>query len=86
MILKIFTVYDQKAKAYLTPFFLPQDGMATRTFAECCNNPEHNFGKWPSDFTLFEIGEYNETTAELTPHGTPKSFGTGVEFLETNPD
>lgn len=38
MILLIFAIYDSKAKAYLTPFFLPKYEMAVRTFKDCVNS------------------------------------------------
>nr|UXQ88035.1 MAG: nonstructural protein [Microvirus sp.] len=81
-ILKIFTVYDHKAKAHLPPFFLPQDGMAERTFSDCCNNPEHQFGAHPEDYTLMSIGEFDESTAIITPTDIPHVHGVGVSFVQ----
>ncbi|AXL14819.1 nonstructural protein [Microviridae sp.] len=79
MKLTIFSIYDEKAQAFITPFALPQAGMAMRTFADCCNNPEHAFGKHPHDYTLFQIGEFDDETAAITP--TKKPLGNGVEFV-----
>ena len=52
----IFSVYDEKAQAFLPPFFLPEVGMATRIFGDCVNSDEHQFGKHPTDYTLFHLG------------------------------
>ena len=53
MINKIFAVYDDKAKAFINPFFLPEIGIAVREFCNCANNPDHAFCRNPGDYTLF---------------------------------
>ena len=55
----IFSIYDSKAVSHLPPFFLPTKAMALRTFTECANNPEHQFGRHPEDYTLYEHGTFD---------------------------
>lgn len=81
MIHNIFTIYDEKAAAYLPPFFLPTDGMAIRTFSSCINSPDHQFGAHPQDYTLFKLGQYDDNTAELISSTRTISLGNGVEFI-----
>lgn len=81
MQLSIFCVYDAKAQAYLPPFFLPRKQMAVRAFAECVNSSEHQFGKWPNDYTLFHIGAFNDETG-LIDSFAPVSLGNGLEHLQ----
>ena len=76
----MFSVYDEKAKAYLPPFILPEIGMATRTFGDCINSEEHQFGKHPADYTLFKIADFDDETGEPTTNKS--SIGNGVEFIE----
>lgn len=83
MIHKVFTIYDSKAECYMTPFFLPQTAMAVRTFGECVNSPDHQFGKHSQDYTLFEIGLYTDTDASILPHDPRKSLGNGLEFKKS---
>lgn len=66
MILKVYTLYDAKAGAYLTPFFLPNDQMAIRQFASIIGG-ESLIGQFPQDYTLYGIGEYNDALGELLP-------------------
>ncbi len=83
---KIYTVYDEKAGAFLPPFFVSAEGLALRAFKDCVNAPEHQFGKHPADYTLFRMGEWDDVTGDfqLTDR---KSLGNGVEFREiTLPD
>ncbi len=81
MIQKIFTIYDEKARAYITPFFLPEAGMAIRTFADCVNSDSHQFGKHPSDYTLFTLGGWDDTDGKFNPLLSVQSLGNGVEFI-----
>lgn len=80
MNLEIFSIYDSKAEAYQLPFFLHNQAMAIRPFADCVNSSEHQFGRNPSDYTLFHIGTFDDSTCTIQSH-TPKSLGNGVEFI-----
>lgn len=81
MILKVFSVYDSKAEAYLPPFFMNNSGAARRIFGDCANDPDHMFGKHPEDYTLFEIAEFDDASAVVTPAKTPVSLGLGLEYI-----
>ncbi len=65
MILQIFSVYDEKAKAYLAPFFMPQVGQAVRIFANMANDQDHAFGNNPEDYTLYQLGELDDSTGAI---------------------
>lgn len=82
---KIFTIYDSKAKAYLTPFFLHQDGMALRIFTDCVNDPAHQFGKHPEDYTLFNIGSWSDEKAKFLTN-SPIALATGIELKKRGSD
>jgi hypothetical protein len=82
MIFKTFTVYDSKTEAYLQPFFVNSKGAAIRSFSDASNEPGHQFNKYPEDFTLFELGEYDDATAELTRLDALVSLGTAIEFIK----
>lgn len=85
---KIFMVYDDKAKAYLPPFFLPEMGQATRAFADCVNDPGHQFGKHPEDYTLFCAGIFDDRAGTLAVEPSLVCVAHGVELrarLEDSP-
>lgn len=65
MIKKIFTIYDEKSEAYLQPFFLDTIGQAKRACTDCCNDVNHQFCKHPADYSLFQLGEFDDSTAEF---------------------
>lgn len=65
MLQRIFCVYDDKAKAFLVPFFMPTNGMAYRVFADCVNEAGHQFAKHPADYTLFCVGTFEQNNAHV---------------------
>lgn len=60
MITKVFTVRDQKAAAYLLPFFQMTTGMAIRSFSDRCNDLTHGFCQHPEDYTLWQLGTFED--------------------------
>ena len=66
MIHKIFAVYDSKAETYTPPYFQHKEAMAIRSFADCCNDPGHTFGVHPEDYTLYNLGEYDDSLGTIT--------------------
>ena len=76
----IYVVFDSKAEAYNTPFFMGAKGEAIRGFETEANNLQSMIGQHPSDFTLFELGTYDEKTAKFQMHKTPISLGVAIEF------
>lgn len=79
MIFKLFSIYDEKARAYLPPFILPERGQAIRIFTDCVNSNDHQFGKHPSDYTLFELGTFDDSSSEISRQRS--AVGNGVEFI-----
>lgn len=78
---KAFAVYDSKVKNYTKPLYHRNAAEAIRGFEQECNNPESQLNKFASDFTLFEIGEYDDETSILTPLPSPLSLGNALQFI-----
>lgn len=71
MIQCVFAVYDKAAEAFLPPFFLPNKGMAVRTFGDCIKDTSHAFSRNPADYNLMYLGKWNNVdgTFELSAAG-----------------
>lgn len=80
MKLEIYSVYDSIAEAYITPFFLPNEGMALRTFGDMVNDQNHQFGKHPDQYTLFFFGEFDVSQGEFALENKV-SLGNGVAYV-----
>lgn len=77
---RAFVVFDTKAKAYLPPFFMGEVGMATRSFTDAVNG-DGPFSKHPEDYTLFEIGNFDDNTGMLEPYKGPELVVTALQVL-----
>lgn len=78
--MKTYVVYDSAAEAYGIPFFIRSKGEALRGFAQAAKDPQSQISKHPADFTLFEIGEYNEFKGEISLYQAKVNLGTAVEY------
>lgn len=80
MIVRVYTVYDSKAEAYTTPQFYQTKGIAIRAFIEAIKQEDTPFCKYPEDFTLFEVGEFDDSNCAFNLYPTPVSIGKAIEF------
>lgn len=80
----VFTVFDSAAKRYLEPFFAPTVEVALRMFRTIVNTPEHQFSKYPEDYTLFVIGEFDQETAELVKYQEVRSLGVALTYVDAS--
>lgn len=82
MLLKVFTVYDSKAEAYLQPFYGKSRGEALRSFIEAANDKQSNIGKYPEDFTLFDLGEFDDSNCTFNLLSVSVPLGRAIEFIK----
>lgn len=68
MELKIFTVRDSKSSAYFPPFFTLNVDTATRSIKELMYDVNHQFARFSHDFSLYELGIYDDQTGALDCH------------------
>lgn len=80
MILRIFSVYDSKACAFLQPFYTVNRDVALRHFARGVNDAAMEMGNFPADFTLYEIGSWDDQTGKITPLIPADNCGNGAAF------
>lgn len=81
MTLKVFAVRDMKALAFLQPFFSNATGAALRAFGDACEDDKSPFNKHPEDYVLYEIGSYDDCTAELVALSPVHMMATASDFI-----
>lgn len=79
MLHRMYTVYDAKAEHYLLPFFVRAHGHAVRLFTESANTPDHEFCKHAEDYTLFQMGVYDDESARFDLLPTPEPVVKALE-------
>lgn len=82
MVIKVFSIFDEKAQVFSNPFFMPHTGMATRAFSDLVNDGQSNVAKHPSDFKLYQIGEFDDVAGLLTAVPQPVFVNSAIEFVE----
>lgn len=81
MLWQVFSVYDSKARAFLTPFFLPTVEVAVRAVTEAVSDPSHQFAKHSADYTLYRVGQFDDARGELEPQQPGENLGVVASFL-----
>jgi len=85
MQLNMYTIYDEGAKAYATPFFLHNDAVALRAFADNINGDGNsNLSKHPDQFTLFCVGTFDDSNGLITAV-PPRTLGNGLQYMTPKP-
>lgn len=77
--LAMFSVFDNRAGAYMQPFFLPNEKMATRAMQDLMRDPTHTFGLNPQDFYLYTVGVFDQATG-LIESFEPRRVATLLEL------
>ena len=76
----VLSVYDAKAEAYLQPFYMKTKGEAIRAFMSVVNDGQSSFSKYPEDYTLFILGEWDEDKGVISQKNVKEPLGTALEF------
>jgi hypothetical protein len=79
MILNIYSVYDQCARAYNQPFYVQNDAMALRAFADNVNRDDTTINKTPEHFSLHCLGHFDDATGLIEPLDSPQFIGSAMQ-------
>lgn len=82
MLLRMYVVYDSKAEIYTHPSFLPTRAVAVRQFAELVNDGKHEFSRHPEDYSLFELGTFDDGSGLIAPTLAPIHCCGAIDMLE----
>lgn len=74
MFLKAYSLLDTKTGAYFPPVFLQADAVALRHVFEYSMDRNSDLSKYPSDFVLYRIGEFDNSVGQLFAT-TPVNLG-----------
>lgn len=77
--LKIFAAFDAKVKTFANPFCVAHAGQALRSWEEHVNDGQSMPSKYPEDFALYELGEFDDQTGEIST-SKPHNHGLATAF------
>ena len=69
--MKCFSIYDCKAYVFNVPFFSVSSGVASRMFFDLVSDSGSIIHAHPSDFTLYEIGDFDEKSGLVISYDKP---------------
>lgn len=81
MIKKLFSVYDSKSGVYSAPFMEHSNASGIRAFETGCKDKNTMMFSYPQDYTLFELGTFDDQTAKYELLATPKSLVMAQELV-----
>ena len=61
----LIAVFDRKAEVYGEVYNAVSRAVAIRDFEAACNMPDSKFAKWPEDFQLVSVGEFDPVTGHI---------------------
>lgn len=71
-IMRIYSIYDEKAEEFSPPFFQPNDRMAQRMVVESSKGNGSMLRAYPEDFKIYGLGAFNTSTGEIASEDKPR--------------
>lgn len=84
MLLKVYTIRDSKAEVYNTPFFQKTHGEAERSFNQLLRDEKSMVNKYPEDYDLYFIGNWDDQEGTFTPCDTPQHIAKAAHLVAKN--
>lgn len=81
--MQVFSVYDAAAEIFNLPFYFRSKGEALRWFHEIVEDPQNPVAKAPKDYSLYYLGEYDDTSGEFQ-ESIKVAMLTGIEATAAN--
>lgn len=78
---KLMSVFDSAVGIYSPPFCVRAVGQALRDFGQQAKDTQSRISQSPADFTLFELGEFDDERGEFHCLAAPRRLLTGVEAV-----
>lgn len=81
MIKKIYSVFDSATGVYSAPFLSVTQPEALRSWYKACQDDQLPFKSSPADFSLFELGSFDDSEGSFLCHKAPLNLGTALSAL-----
>lgn len=83
MKLKLYAIHDAAVKEFLGVEPARTHGEAERKFKTNINDPQMgNLNKYPENFGLYHVGDYDTETGVIAPCKEPQHIITGIQCKE----
>lgn len=82
MLHEVYTIRDSKSEMFHPPFLQKAKGEAERTFTQLANDPETSIGRFPEDYDLYYLGQFDDNSGRYTTLDTPKHQIKAINVLK----
>lgn len=79
--MRIFSIRDLKSGHFNQPAFDKDSFTALRSFETLINESDSLIKRYPNDFALYELAEFNALTGEITSHNPPRELATAISLV-----
>ena len=79
-ILRVCSIYDSKAEAYMNPMFVPAIGIASRDFIDAFTSSDNKMSKHRSDFILYEVASFDTSNGSFESVVPPRLVFKGSDI------
>lgn len=69
---ELYVIFDNKAKVYNKPFHQANRECAIRSASSLVNEAQSEAHRHPEDFALFQLGTYDDTSAQIDLLSSPQ--------------
>lgn len=77
----IFCIMDTKTNYFNLPFFQPTSPSGQRLFRNLASDGQSLISRFPTDFVLFQIGEFDDETGWVSSI-PPINLGSAADYKE----
>lgn len=84
MIQKIFSVRDAKAEVFHQPFYATTHAEAERNFNSLTNDEKSFVNKYPEDYDLYYLGEYDDHKGTFKTLDTPLHVVKAIQLVRNH--
>lgn len=81
MLLRAYTLHDNKALTYSPPFFQHNDALAIRMLTDLVADVNTAPGRHPNDFRMYCVGTYDDSSGGFTPISPPEHVQDAISLV-----
>lgn len=81
MMMVVLAVRDKATEAFGRPMFVLARGQGVRSFSDEVNRkaPDNSLNQHPEDYSLWELGSYDDSSAKFTLLPEPRKIADGLD-------
>lgn len=86
MELKVFSIFDEKAKVFSNPFYMGHNGQALRAFSDLVQDKQSSIAKHPGDYKLYLLGTFNDVSGKFTSLNETEFLAHASDYIADVPE